>query len=214
MVRILIADDHEIMRQGLRDLLEKHEGWEVCAEASNGRQAVELAIKLRPLVVILDISMPEMNGLEATRQIKKALPDTEVLIFSMHENEDFVQDVLNAGALGYLLKSDAALNVTAAIEALCEHEPYFTRKVARTMLDVYLQRKRENGELAPRQLTAREREIVQLLAEGRGNKSVSALLGVSVKTVETHRAAIMKKLGLRSLAEMVRYAIRNRMIQP
>jgi DNA-binding NarL/FixJ family response regulator len=216
MVRILIADDHEMIRHGLRDLLERHPDWEVCAEASGGRQAVELAIKLRPQVVILDLSMPEMNGLEATRQIKKTLPNTEVLIFTMHEDEDFVRDVLSAGALGYLLKSDAALNITAAVEALCQHKPYFTGKVARTMLEVYLQRQRENAEMArsPDQLTMREREIVQLLAEGRSNKSISALLGVSPKTVETHRTHIIEKLHFSSFADLVRYAVRNRLIQP
>jgi len=164
---------------------------------------------------MLDISMPEMNGLEATRQIKTALPNTEVLVLTMHENEHFVGDLLRAGALGYLLKSDAALSITAAVEALCVHKPYFTGKAARTILEVYLEKQRENAEMAPTpdQVTMREREIIQLLAEGRSNKSVSALLGISTKTVETHRAAVMRKLGLRSLAELVRYAIRNRIME-
>jgi len=216
MVRILIADDHEMIRRGLRNLLEKHSGWEVCGEAANGRQAVELATKLHPDVVLLDLSMPEMNGLEATHQIKKALPNTEILVFTIHETDDFVRDALRAGALGYLLKSDAAMHVTAAVDALCAHKPFFTGNVSKSMLEVYLARHRESvGDASPvAQLTAREREIVQLLAEGRSNKSVSALLGVSVKTAETHRAAVMKKLGLKSLAELVRYAIRNRMVEP
>jgi DNA-binding NarL/FixJ family response regulator len=216
MVRVLIVDDHEVIRHGLRDLLERHDGWEVCAEAANGREAVELARRLRPHVVVLDLAMPEMNGLEATRQIKKALPNTEVLIFSVHEAEDFVRDALEAGALGYLLKSDAGRHITAAIEALCDHKPYFTSSVSKTMLRAYVAQARATPETASSlsQLTEREREIVQLLAEGRGNKAVSALLGISVKTAETHRTRLMQKLGVHSVAELVRFAIRNKMIEP
>lgn len=214
MLRILIADDHQMIRQGLRQLLEGHKDWEVCAEAATGRQAVELALKLSPHVVVLDLAMPELNGLEATRQIKKALPNTEVLIFTMHETEELTRDVLGAGARAYLLKSDASRQIVAAIEALAEHKPYFTWKVSKTMLDAYLKHGHSH-EKTPgfNHLTAREREIVQLLAEGRSNKAVSALLGISVKTVETHRAAIMKKLGINSIAELVRYAIRNSVIE-
>jgi DNA-binding NarL/FixJ family response regulator len=215
MLRILIADDHEMIRAGLRKVLEQHEGWEVCAEASNGRDAVELTKKLCPQVVVLDLAMPELNGLEATRHIKKALPKTEVLIFTMHETEELMRDVLKAGARGYLLKADAARHIVAAVESLAEHKPYFTWKVSKTMLDAYLARDRGGGGSAPsfNELTPREREIIQLLAEGRSNRAVSALLGISVKTVETHRAAIMKKLGISSLAELVRYAIRNNVIE-
>lgn len=214
MLRILIADDHEIIRRGLRNVLEQHEGWQICGEASNGRQAVEIAQKTLPNVVLLDLSMPEMNGLEATRAIKKALPSTEVLIFTVHETEDLVRDVLAAGARGYLLKADVSREITAAVEALAQHKPYFTWKVSKTMLDTYLTHSQQNRDNPPtfNQLTAREREVIQLLAEGRSNKAVSALLGISVKTVETHRAAIMKKLGISSIAELVRYAIRNRVI--
>jgi DNA-binding NarL/FixJ family response regulator len=216
MVQILIADDHEMIRRGLRHVLEQHPGWEICGEASNGRQAVELAQRTAPDVVLLDLSMPEMNGLEATRAIRKALPQTEVLVFTVHETEELMRDVLAAGARGYLLKADASRNIVAAVEALAEHKPYFTWKVSKTMLDTYLLAHRQAGrDNAPTfsQLTAREREVIQLLAEGRSNKAVSALLGISVKTVETHRAAIMKKLGISSIAELVRYAIRNRMIE-
>ncbi len=214
MLRILIADDHEIIRRGLRNVLEQHEGWQICGEASNGRQAVEIAQKTLPNVVLLDLSMPEMNGLEATRAIKKALPSTEVLIFTVHETEDLVRDVLAAGARGYLLKADVSREIAAAVEALAQHKPYFTWKVSKTMLDTYLTHSQANRDNPPafNQLTAREREVIQLLAEGRSNKAVSALLGISVKTVETHRAAIMKKLGISSIAELVRYAIRNRVI--
>ena len=216
MIRILIADDHEIVRRGLRDILEEHPGWQVCAEASNGRDAAELAEKLLPNVVLLDLSMPELNGLEATRRIKKAVPKAEVLIFTVHESEDLIRDVLTAGARGYLLKADAGRQLIAAVEALAEHKPYFTWKVSKTMLDTYLLRSEVSAEERPafNQLTPREREIIQVLAEGRSNKAAAALLGISVKTVETHRAAVMKKLGISSVAELVRYAIRNQVIQP
>jgi DNA-binding NarL/FixJ family response regulator len=216
MLRILIADDHEMIRRGLRDLLERHEGWKVCAEASNGREGIEIARKLIPQVVVLDLAMPDLNGFEATRQIKKALPNTEVLIFSVHEAEDFVRDVLEAGALGYLLKSDAALHITAAVEALSEHKPYFTSSVSKTMLDTYVARIRSGAETMSTsdQLSTREREILQLLAEGRSNRSAAALLGISIKTVETHRARIMDKLGVHSVAELVRFAVRHKMIEP
>ena len=215
MIRILIADDHEMIRRGLREVLEQHEGWQVCGEAVTGRQAVELAQKLSPNVVVLDLTMPELNGLEVTRQIRKALPSTEVLIFTMHETEELMRDVLSAGARGYLLKADAARHIVAAVEALAEHKPYFTWKVSKTMLDTYLAHGQAAQDQAPAfsHLTPREREIIQLLAEGRSNKAVSALLGISVKTVETHRAAIMRKLGISSIAELVRYAIRNSVIQ-
>lgn len=214
MLRILIADDHAIIRRGLRKLIEEQEDWEVCAEASTGRQVVELTAKLCPHIVILDLAMPELNGLEATRRIKKVLPKTEILIFTMHELPELMWDVLSAGARGYLLKSDETRHIVAAVHTLADHKPYFTWKLSSTMLDVYIQHGQSQDETPMlAQLTAREREIVQLLAEGRGNKAVSALLGISVKTVETHRAAVMKKLAINSIAELVRYAIRNRVIQ-
>ncbi len=215
MVRILIADDHEVVRRGLRDILEQHQDWQVCGEASNGRQAVELAQKTMPHVVLLDLLMPEMNGLEATRAIKKALPKTEVLIFTVHETDELIRDILSAGARGYILKTDPSRNVVAAVDSLIEHKPYFTWKVSKKLLDSYLAG-HADAESAPavNTLTPREREVIQLLAEGRSNKAVSALLGISVKTVETHRAAMMKKLGISSIAELVRYAVRNRVIEP
>jgi len=214
MIRILIADDHEVIRRGLRDTLEEHPDWQVCGEATTGRQAVDLALKTVPNIVLLDLMMPEMNGLEATRAIKKALPKTEVLIFTVHETDELVRDVLSAGARGYLLKTDPIRNVTAAITSLLEHKPYFTWRVSKKMLDTYLAgHAGGEGELGINSLTAREREVIQLLAEGRSNKAVSSLLGISVKTVETHRAAIMKKLGISSVAELVRYAVRNKVIE-
>ena len=212
MVRILIADDDVTVRTRLRRLLEKKRDWQVCGEAASGPQAIELALRLSPHVAVLDLAMPEINGLEATRQIRKALPDTEVLIFATHEADDLTRDLLSAGARGYLLKSDADEKIIAAVDALSQHRPYLTWKATRAVLDVYL--KHGNAGTRPfRILTAREREVLQLLAEGRGNTAISALLSISVKTVETHRAAIMKKLGISSLAELVRYAICNSVIE-
>ena len=213
MTRILLADDHDIIRRGLKELLETHAGWQVVGEANTGRQAVELTGKLRPDIAILDLTMPELNGLEATRQIKKMLPKTEVLIFTMHENDNLIRDVLTAGAHGYVLKSDAAKHLINAVESLSQHKPFFSAKVSESVLDGYLKAGREE-QTAIEPLTPREREIVQLLAEGKSNKEVADTLGISTKTIETHRATIMRKLELKSFAEMVRYAIRNNIIQP
>lgn len=209
-IRILLADDHDIVRRGLRELIEEHDGWRVQAEASNGREAVELAARLRPHVAILDLSMPELNGLEATRRIRKESPSTEILVFTMHESEEIICEVLAAGARGFLLKSDAPTYVVAAIESLVRRQPFFTGKVSETMLDRFL---RAEGAPASTPLTSREREIVQLLAEGRSNKTIAATLGISVKTVETHRATLMRKLGVNSIAGVVRYAIRNHIVE-
>jgi DNA-binding NarL/FixJ family response regulator len=216
MVRILLADDHDVLRRGLRHVLEEHPRWEVCAEAVDGRQAVELAKEHRPEVVIIDISMPELNGLEATRQIKKAVPKTEVLIFSMHEDEPLVRDALAAGARGYLLKTDASRYIIAAVDALSRHKPFFTSHFSETMLDAYLRSTRQDDETtstSPGIMTGREREIIQLLAEGKSSKKISSLLGISVKTVETHRATIMRKIGASSVVDIVRYAVRNKIAE-
>lgn len=212
MLRILLADDHDVVRHGLRHLLERQEGWTVCGEATGGRQAVAMVVELRPDVVVLDVGMPDLNGLEATRQIRKASPRTEVLIFTMHESERLVREVLAAGAKGYLLKSDAARSVVAAVEALAAHRPYFNWKVSETLLDGFLRATAaaETDEaVATEPLTPREREVAQLLAEGQSNKGVAIRLGVSVKTVETHRASLMRKIGARSVVDVVRYAVRN-----
>jgi DNA-binding NarL/FixJ family response regulator len=216
MIRILLADDHDVVRRGLRGILEEHEGWEVCAEATNGREAVELALALQPQVAVLDLAMPELNGLEATRQIKQHLPETEVLVFTMHQTEQLVHDVLAGGARGYVLKSDAARQLVGAVEALLEHKPYFTSAVTQTIVDWCL---RADGEATQEPspfgvLTGREREIVRLLAEGKSNKQIATSHRISVKTVETHRATIMRKLGLGSVVELVRYAIRHRLVEP
>jgi DNA-binding NarL/FixJ family response regulator len=208
-VRILLADDHDVVRRGLRQLLEDHEGWTVCGEATTGRQAVDMARELVPNVVILDLTMPELNGLDATRRIRNELPSTQVLIFTMHESEQLIRDVLAAGAKGYLLKSDAARYIVSAVEALAQGKPYFNLNVSATLLDTFLRSVKADKDSLPDPLTAREREIVQLLAEGKSNKQIATLLSISLKTVETHRAAIMRKLDAHSVVDLVRYAMRN-----
>jgi DNA-binding NarL/FixJ family response regulator len=212
--RILLADDHEVVRRGLCALLRSQPDWEVCGEAKDGREAVEQTLKLKPEVVILDIGMPNLNGLEATRQILKANPHVKVLVLTLHDSDQVVQDVLNAGARGFLLKTDAARDLVAAVEALRRDKIYFTPKVASMVLEGYLGR--ANG--APQQplsrgrLTPREREIVQLLAEGKSSKEVAVALGLSLKTAETHRSNIMRKLELHSVSDLVLYAVRNNIV--
>lgn len=211
-VHVLIADDHELVREGVRARIESQSGWTVCAEASDGRQAVELALRHRPDVVVLDISMKELNGIEAARQIRKACPETEVLILTMMEAEDLMRDALAAGARGFLLKTDASQHLVSAIEALVQHRPYFTGAAANAVLAGYLDPEQAAAGAARDRLTPREREVVQLLAEGRTSKEVAASLGISVSTVEAHRANIMRKLNVHSVAELVRFAVRNKIV--
>jgi DNA-binding NarL/FixJ family response regulator len=218
MLRILIADDHEVARRGIRALLENHAGWEVCAEARDGREAVELAISTRPDVVLLDIGMPNLNGLEAARQISAASADAAILILTMHDSDNMVRDVLRAGARGFLLKSDAGRDLVAAVEALQLRRTFFTRRVSQMVLDGFLDRERRDDaepieDLSGEVLTAREREVIQLLAEGRTSKEVAVTLNLSVKTAETHRTNLMRKLGLHSVADLTRYAVRNGIVQ-
>jgi DNA-binding NarL/FixJ family response regulator len=214
-LRILVVDDHAIMRRGIRSLLESHEGWEVVGEASTGRDAVEQSRQLRPDLVVMDMSLPELNGLDATRQILKNAPATEVLMLTMHHSEELARDVLQAGARGFILKSDADQNLITAVDTLRQHKPYLTPTVTEFMLDDYVRRRgAAQDQFAWVTVTAREREIIQLVAEGQSNKGVAATLGVSVKTIESHRASIMKKLRLRSVSDLVRYAIRNKIVQP
>lgn len=214
-VRILVADDHEIVRRGLRALLDAQPNWEVVGEAVTGREAVDKARLLTPDVAIIDVGMPELNGLEATRQILKALPQTEVLILTMHESEQIVREVLDAGARGYVLKSDAGRDLVAAVEALCQHRTFFSSKISEMLLRSYIRPTRtDQPETVRSRLTAREREIVQLLAEGKSNKEVATSLNISIKTAETHRTNIMNKLDLRSVTELVRYAVRNNIVEP
>jgi DNA-binding NarL/FixJ family response regulator len=215
-VRVLVADDHEIVRRGLRALIEGQPNWEVAAEACDGRDAVEKAKQTRPDISILDISMPSLNGLEAARQIVKSVAQTKVLVLTVHDSDPLIQEVLEAGARGYLLKSDAGTDLVAAVEALRRNKTFFTPKIAQMVLDGYLDRTPKAG--APQgtggsRLTPRQREIVQLLAEGKSSKEVASALNLSVKTAETHRANIMRKLDCHSVAEVVRYAIRNHIVE-
>jgi len=211
-LHIIIVDDHAIVRRGVRVLLESQPGWEVTGEAATGREAVDLAKRLRPDVVVMDVSLPELNGLDATRQILKDTPRTEVLVLTMHHSEELARNVLQAGARGYVLKSDADQSLIAAVESLRQHKPFLTSTVTEFVLDDYLHRK-EEGNASPVAVTPREREIIQLLAEGKSNKETATALTVSVKTVEAHRANIMRKLRLRSVSDLVRYAIRNKIVQ-
>jgi DNA-binding NarL/FixJ family response regulator len=209
-LRILIADDHSVVRAGLRSLLESHPGWEVCAEAADGREAVEKAAKLKPPVAVLDIGMPLLNGVEATRRIRKSSPDTEILVLTMHESEDLVQQVIEAGARGYILKDDADRILIAAVDAVRNHKPYFSTRVSSAADSIDSS---EPPKSSRSRLTPREREILQLLAEGKSNKEIASLLGISVNTAEAHRANIMLKLGFHSITELVVYAVRNKIIQ-
>jgi DNA-binding NarL/FixJ family response regulator len=210
--RILIADDHEVVRRGIRALLEGHPGWEVCGEAVDGRDALEKARELSPDLALLDISMPNLNGLEVARQILKAAPCTRMLILSMHHSDQVIRDVLEVGARGFIFKSDAARDLVAAVEALQRRTTFFTADVATIVLGGYLNRSLNPEKLAKNRLTAREREVVQLLAEGKSSKEVAVALNLSVKTAETHRTNVMRKLDLHCVADLVRYAVRNEIV--
>jgi DNA-binding NarL/FixJ family response regulator len=215
-VRLLLADDHEIVRKGLRALLEAEPGWQVAAEAADGRDAVEKAQQIKPDIAILDISMPSLNGLEATRQIVKDISQTKVLVLTVHDSDPLIQRVLEAGARGYLLKSDAARDLVAALDALRRNKTFFTPKVAQLVLEGYLDKNPKDSsspEGGSFRLTDRQREIVQLLAEGKSSKEVASALGLSVKTAETHRANIMRRLDCHSVTALVRYAIRNNIVE-
>lgn len=214
-VRILIADDYEVVRRGMRCILEVMPHWKVVAEAATGREAVEKAAEFKPDIVLLDIGMPELSGLEAMRQILKNTPETKVLIFTEDESEDLARAALESGALGYLFKSATNQQLLAAVESLRQDRPYLAPSVSRMMLELYRNRS-ETNEARPnhQRLTPREREILQSVAEGNSTKEVASRLHVSPKTVETHRANIMRKLQFSSLADLVRYAIRNRIITP
>jgi DNA-binding NarL/FixJ family response regulator len=214
-LRLLVADDHEIVRKGLRSLLEEQPGWQVVAEACDGREAVAKTRELKPSVVLLDISMPSLNGLEATRQIVQDDPKTKVLILSMYESDPMIREVLEAGARGYLLKTDTSRDLISAVEGVHRNKTFFTAKVAQMVLDGFLDpgEKSAGNATTKDRLTPRQREIVQLLAEGMSSKEVAAALGLSIKTAETHRANIMQRLNCHSISELVRYAVRNGIIQ-
>ena len=197
MTRILIADDHEVVRSGLRHILESHPDWEVVAEAEDGKEAISKAVETKPDVAVVDYALPLINGIEVTRHIRRRLPTTEVLIFTMHDSDNLIDEGLRAGARGFLLKSDAKRHLLEAIEKLAAHKPFLTSKVTENLLKSHLQK--AGG--APSVLTPREREIVQLIAEGHSNKQIASILNLSLKTVETHRAAVMRKLNLPSSAD-------------
>jgi DNA-binding NarL/FixJ family response regulator len=214
-VRILIADDHDVMREGTRAVIERQPGWEVCGVAATGREAVEQAFALEPDVVVMDMSMPELNGLDAAQQIKRRLPQTEILIFTAHQTDELIREVFEAGAKSFIFKSEAHHFLVEAIQSLSQHKPFFTNKVSEVLFAEILNRSEAKPRLAQtnNKLSAREREIVQLLAEGRSNKEVAGVLHISIRTAETHRASVLRKLGLDSLASLVRYAIRNQIIE-
>jgi DNA-binding NarL/FixJ family response regulator len=206
MTKILIADDHEVVRAGLRALLSEQPDWQVVAEAADGKEAVAQALKTAPDVAIVDYSLPVLNGVEVTRQIRQRSPSTEVIIFT-HDNNSLIHDLLQAGALGYLLKSDAKRLLLTAVETVAEHKPFFTGMVSKTLLQSFLTK----GNDSP--LTARERAVLQLIAVGHSNKRAAASLSLSVKTIETHRGAVCRKLNIHSTAALVRYAVRNKIIE-
>lgn len=212
--RILIADDHGLLRRGLRAALADSPHLIVEAEAEDGRTAVELALKLKPDIAILDVSMPQLNGLDAARAIAAGSPETRVLVLTAHESERLVREVLRAGARGYLLKSDAASELIPAIEALLADRSYFTSTVAQAVLEGYLKNDADEDPDAGGALSPREREIVQLLAEGKSSKEIARVLSIAVNTADTHRGNIMRKMGFESVSDVVRYAIKNKMIDP
>lgn len=215
-LRILIADDHEVVRRGLTALLQTQEGWEVCGEASDGREAVEKARLLKPEFVILDIGMPNLNGLAATRQLTQHDPNFKIIVLTITDSDHVIREALDAGARGFVLKSDAVRDLVSAIEALQRGQMFFTPRVNEMVLAGFLDR----GTSAPRgappkfpSLTPREREVIQLLAEGKSSKEVATLLNLSTKTAETHRSNIMRKLGFHSIRDLVLYAVKNDIIQ-
>jgi DNA-binding NarL/FixJ family response regulator len=215
-LRILIADDHDLMRRGLRSLLEAQPGWTICAEAHTGREAVLKAEKLKPDIVVLDITMPELNGVEAARRILKVSPNTEILVLSVHYSDQLIRDILDAGIRGYVVKSDSDRDLTVAVEALANHKPFFTPQVTELILSNFNNKGEplaEKPESIGGRLTSREREIIQLLSEGRSSKEVASVLSISVKTAETHRSNIMRKLEMHCVSQLVRYAVRNQIIE-
>ena len=213
-IRILIADDHDIVRRGMRPVIEAEYGWEICGEANDGREALAQAKKLKPDVMILDVAMPELNGVDVTRQIKRSLPKTEVLAFTGYDNESLLHQLFVAGALGCVLKCEATQYLVPAIKSVILHKPFFGSRAAEIIFEAYRRGGTSPDASTTPGLSVREREVVQLLAEGKSNKDVANVLGISVRTAETHRTLIMRKLGLASFAEMVRYAIRNQIVSP
>lgn len=215
-LRILIADDHELIRDGLKRLLTSRRGWQVCGQASNGREAVDKADKLNPDVVVLDFSMPELNGLEAACQIRKRMPQTEVLILTMYEDGQLIQKALAAGARACVLKSDANELLIQAVATLAQHKTFLTPKVSRIVTERLMQLASKARSRAPatQELPPREREVLQCVAEGKSSKQIASHLGLNVKTIEAHRAHLMQRLRLHSVPDLVLYAVRNKIVKP
>lgn len=214
-VRILIADDHELVRRGLRSTLEERSGWEVVGEAADGDEAVRLALKLKPDLLVLDVNMPKQNGLEVARVLREKAPKIRVLVLTVHDSAQVVREIMQAGAKGYLLKSEAGKDLPTAVETVMQDQPFLTPSVTNIVLDTFLRsaEKAPVAEPPPVPLSARETEITKLLAQGHSNKDVARQLGISVKTVDTHRTNLMRKLGLHSITELVRYAIRHGLVE-
>lgn len=212
-LRILIADDHGLVRHGARELLNSRRGWTVVGEAANGREALEKAIELKPDVAVIDISMPDLDGVEVARQIREAVPDTKVLVLTMHESEQMVRRALDAGASGYLLKSDLTDSLIKAVKAVAQGKRFLTPKVSDIVLEGFLMARdhHQQEDRAGTRMSPREIQIIRLLAEGKMNKEIAELLGISVRTVETHRSKIALKLGLHSRSELIDYAVRHGM---
>ena len=210
VTRVMFVDDHAVVRRGLKALVEGAPGWEVCGEASDGHEALKVAAECRPDIVVMDLSLPKLSGVDATIQLKKMLPDVEVLILTMHESDRLAGQVLRAGARGYLLKTESEDKLIEALEALVRHRSYFSPCVSETLLQGYLN---SSPSLDLKQLTPRERQIVKLVAEGKTNKRIALILNVSIKTVETHRSAAMHKVGAKSSADLTLYAARNDLVQ-
>ncbi|MGH9377902.1 MAG: response regulator [Terriglobia bacterium] len=212
VTRVLVADDHESVRRGIRELIKTDPALEMCGESANGWEAVEKARALKPDVAVLDMSMPRMNGLEAARKITKENPSIEVMILTVHDSEQLIEEVLTAGAHGYMLKSDIGQDLLTAISSLSRRRPFFTVKVARMVLKGYLGSTARAGG-SYQDLTSRERQVIQLLAEGKSSKEVAVIQDIAVKTAETHRTNLMRKLGLHSICDLVHYAVRNQIIE-
>jgi two-component system response regulator NreC len=217
--RVLVADDHGVVRHGVRLLLESQPGVEVCGEARTGREAIDYVKKEKPDLLILDLTMPEMNGLEAVQAIRKESPSTDVVILTMHFSEEVAREVLRCGALGYVLKSDADTELLAALDHARHHQPFFTSRLAISMAQNYVRRpvettgSGEDGVLPNAALTPRESEVVKLLAEGKSNKEAASTLGVSTRTIESHRNHIMRKLNFASFSELIRFALRTHLVE-
>jgi DNA-binding NarL/FixJ family response regulator len=214
VLRILVAENHDVVRQGIRELLGGRPDWEIVGEARTGRQALDLVRRTHPDVAVLDLSLPELAGVEAIRQIRSEILETEICVFSMHEDEVFVGDAIAAGARAYVLKSEPASRLLDAVDALSRREPFFSPRVAGLVLRALVQARTDVARPYVDPLTRREREVAQLLVEGLGSRAVANRLGITPKTVDTHRAAIMRKLGMASMADLVRYAIRHRLVEP